>query len=79
MRTTITIDDGLLDDVRRLAAERGTTVSRVIEDSVREALTRPASAADRPFRLTPFRGGGVQAGVDLDDNAALLALMDLDA
>ena len=77
MRTTITIDDGLLDDVRRRAVERGTTVSRVIEDSVRESLARATSPEpDRPFRLTTFRGDGLQPGVDLDDNTALLELMD---
>ena len=76
MRTTITIDDGLLADVRRRATERGTTTSRVIEDCVRESLARQAARPDRPFSLTTFRGGGCQPGVGLDDNAALLKVMD---
>jgi metal-responsive CopG/Arc/MetJ family transcriptional regulator len=35
MRTMITIDDHLLDEVRHSAAERRQTVSQVIEDAVR--------------------------------------------
>ncbi len=75
MRTTITIDDHLLDEVRRRAAELRQTVSQVIEDSVRESLLRCREDAREPFRVRTFNGGGYQPGVDLDDNAALLDLM----
>jgi hypothetical protein len=75
MRTTITIDDHLLDEVRRRAADRRQTVSQVIEDSVRESLLRGRDERARPFTVRPVDAGGVQHGVDLDDNAALLALM----
>lgn len=76
MRTTITIDDGLLDQVRQRAAELRQTVSQVIEDSVRESLLRREDAGRSEFRVRPFNGGGYQSGVDLDDNAAMLELMD---
>lgn len=76
MRTTITIDDRLLADVRRRAAERHQTVSQVIEDSVREALLRGESPTRTPFRLQGFRGGAVQPGVDLDNTVALLEHME---
>lgn len=76
MRTTITIDDGLLADVRTRAAQLGQTVSQVIEDSVREKLLRHDEAAAEPFRVRAFRGGRVLPGVDLDDNGALLGVMD---
>jgi ribbon-helix-helix CopG family protein len=76
VRTTITIDDRLLDQVRRRAAELGQTVSQVIEDSVREALLHRETGRSEPFRVHGFAGGGVQPGVDLDDNGAVLALMD---
>ncbi|MBW0103532.1 ribbon-helix-helix domain-containing protein [Pseudonocardia sp. KRD291] len=75
MRTTITIDDHLLDQVRRRAAEVGRTVSQVIEDGVRESLLRHDDAGRPPFRVHTFSGGGTQPGVDLNDNAALLDLM----
>lgn len=76
MRTTITIDEDLLDEVRRLAAERRQTVSQVIEESVRESLLRQREGKRPPFRALTFNGGGLQPGVDLDNNAALLDLME---
>jgi hypothetical protein len=76
MRTTITIDDGVLAQVRRRAAELGQTVSQVIEDSVREKLLRRDEAPAAPFRIRGFHGGRVLPGVDLDDNGALLEAMD---
>jgi hypothetical protein len=76
MRTTITIDGHLLAEVRRRAAERGQTVSQVIEDSIRESLLRGRGGEGSRFAVRPFSGGGVQGGVDLDDNAALRSLMD---
>ena len=79
MRTTITIDDHLLDEVRRRAAERRQTVSQVIEDSVRESLLRQHDGRAPRFTVRPVDGGDTQPGVDLDDNAALLALMNDEA
>jgi hypothetical protein len=78
VRTTITIDEHLLDEVRQVAAARRQTVSQVIEESVRESLLRRRSASRAPFEPCTFHSGGYQAGVDLDDNAALLNLVDED-
>jgi hypothetical protein len=76
MRTTISIDDGLLAEVRRRAAELGQTVSQVIEDGVRDSLLRARDTDRGTFRVRPFSGGGYQPGVDLDDNASTAELMD---
>ena len=76
MRTTITIDGDLLDEVRRQAAERRQTVSQVIEDSVRESLLRRREEVREPYRVHARHAGGLQPGVNLDDNSALLDLMD---
>lgn len=76
MRTTITIDEHLLEEVRKRAAERRQTVSQVIEESVRESLLRHGDEAPTPFRVRAFPSGGYQPGVDLDDNAGLLDLID---
>lgn len=76
MRTTISIDDDLLDELRRRAAELRQTVSQVIEDSVRESLLRRRELTAEPFQVRAFSGGDHQPGVDLDDNAALLELME---
>ena len=39
MRTTIEIDDDVLDTMKKIAAEHQTTVGRVLSDLVRESLS----------------------------------------
>jgi hypothetical protein len=76
MRTTIRIDESVYRRAKAQAAESGRTVSEVIEDAVREAL---APRLDDTVALRPlpvFTGSGLQPGVDLSCNAALLDLMD---
>lgn len=80
MRTTIRLDEELLRDAKRAAVERGTTLTAVIEDALRRALTPGAVASVVDVEIPTFRGDGLQPGVDLDDTASLLDLMDgLDA
>jgi hypothetical protein len=48
MRTTLDIDEDVLQTAKELAARRGTTAGRVISDLVRNALApREASARNR--------------------------------
>jgi hypothetical protein len=76
MRTTINLPDALVARAKRLAAETRTTLTAVIESSLREALTRRHSAPKAPPPKLPVYGRkGLQPGVDLDDSAALLDLM----
>ncbi len=77
MRTTVRLDEEVLRRAKRAALERGTTLAAVIEDALRAALAlRERPRAGQPPRLPTFRGDGLQPGVDLDDTAALLELMD---
>ena len=76
MRTTVRLDEALMQEVKRYAAERSTTLTRVIEEALREKLNKREAAAQKPYRLPTHRGGGLQPGVNLDDNSALLDLMD---
>jgi hypothetical protein len=77
MRTTVRLDEQLLAAAKKHAAESGTTLTAVLETALRESLARrSAPAKTRRLRLKTFRGGGVRAGVDLDDSASLLDLMD---
>jgi hypothetical protein len=79
MRTTITLADDVLAEVKRLAVDSGTSMSKVVEDALRESLARRREAPLRPRVELPTDGsGGLQPGVDLDDNAALLDLMERD-
>jgi len=79
MRTTIHIPDDLLQEVKKLSAESHTTVTALIEDALRERLSRRRQKSrSKPLRLTTYGEGGLQPGVDLDDSAALLDLMEAD-
>ena len=78
MRTTVRLPDDLLAEAKKRAAERGVSFTRLVEEALRESLSRDrASDGERkPARLTTVDGSGLQPGVDLDDSAALRELMD---
>lgn len=77
MRTTVRLDDDLLRAVKRYAAEHQLTLTAVLEQALREMLAlRQELKRRQPVRLPTFKGRGLQPGVDLDDSAALLALME---
>ena len=79
MRTTIRLDDDLMRAVKRHALESGTTVTAVIAQALRERLQRHRDRTSRPptaLSLVTTGEGGLLPGVDLDDSAALIELMD---
>jgi hypothetical protein len=77
MRTTIRLNERLLADAKQLAARSGRTLTAVIEDALRKALSEAKrSKGPHPATLPTFRGTGLQPGVDLDDTSALLDLME---
>ena len=77
MRTTVRLDDELIHEVKRVAAEERTTLTALLEQALRELLARRRQAGLRPrVPLPTYAGRGLQPGVDLDDTAALLDLMD---
>jgi hypothetical protein len=76
MRTTIRLDERLLAEAKKHAAETGRTLTAVIEDALRAAVARRADQATRkPVRLKVVGTGGVRPGVDLDDSAGLADVM----
>ena len=77
MRTTIRIDEDLLREAKQLAARTGKSLTSIIEDALRESLSRQQDSGQRePVRLVTFSGKGLLPGVDLDDSAALLDVME---
>ena len=77
MRTTIRLDDQLLSEAKKVAADTGRTLSAVIADSLRETLARRRQPIRRrKVRLPTFRGTGLRPGIDLDDSASLLDRME---
>jgi Bacterial antitoxin of type II TA system, VapB len=53
MRSTVIIDDELFRKAKRRAAERGTTLSGLVNQALRESLAKPETNAP-PFRMTTF-------------------------
>lgn len=77
MRTTIRINDQLLAEIKQLAAQTGQTLTSIIEESLRQMLARRQQITERPpVQLLTVSGNGLQPGVDLDDSATLLDLME---
>ena len=75
MKTTLNLDDELLLRAKRRAADRGTTLTAVVEDALRSALSGP-KVGER-FRLElPIVDGGEPPRVDPADRAALYEVLD---
>jgi hypothetical protein len=78
MRTTISIEDSLLQKAKKISHERRCSLRTVIEDALRAAFAkdrkRTRSDVQRPLKT--FKGTGVQPGIDLSSSAALLEAME---
>jgi len=74
MRTTVRLEESLLERAREEAERRGVTLTSLIEQGLELALRRPLKRSERAAStLRECRaGGGVRAGVDLNDSADLL-------
>jgi hypothetical protein len=74
MRTTLNLDDNLIREAKRLAAEKDTTLTALIEESLRAKLE-----SQRPPKRTQFTtagGGWLHAGLNIDNNALTRDVMD---
>jgi hypothetical protein len=74
MRTTVHLDEGLLEQARSEAALRGITLTALIEQGLRMALRRPrvSSRMERVQLPVSSATGGVLPGIDLNDSSDLL-------
>ena len=81
MKTTLNINDQLLADAKALAAQRRTSLTRLIEEGLQLRLrAKSASASRGRLRLPVFKGqGGLMAGVNPLSNKALLRALGDDA
>lgn len=75
MRTTLDLDDRLMKEAKKRAAEEGRPLTRVLEEALRRYLS--ASPKKKPFRLRLLTmKGRTLPGVDLADRDALHERMD---
>jgi hypothetical protein len=74
MRTTVDIPEHLLVEVKKLAASRRSSLTRIVEESLRIYLADARAKARKgtpPPRLPVARDARLVRGVDLDDTSAL--------
>lgn len=79
MRTTVTLDDRLLAQLKKRAAESGTSVSRLIEQAVHLFMRAPSPAKrSHRFDVVTFGAGGHFSRQNIDKTSALLETDDVD-
>ena len=78
MRTTVRLDDALMQQAKREASRRGETLTSLIEQGLRLVIAQSHGQQKRRRVVLPVSSakGGVRPGVDLSNNSALLDLMD---
>ena len=80
MRTTVRLPPELLRAAQRHARETGRTLTALIEDALKLALTTEQRQPGRPRQPLPTWGsGGLVPGIDLDGGAGLVELTESDS
>ena len=77
MKTTLDIDDSVMQRLREEAARRGATMSALVEAGLRRVLAAPEVGAEQREPLPPmptWRSGGFR--VDIANRDALYRLME---
>lgn len=73
MRTTLRLDDDVIDKARAVAASLGTPFREVVNEALRVGLDQVAKPATRrPYRTEP-RPMGLREGYSLDNIQEVLA------
>lgn len=79
MKTTLNLNDELLSQAKALAAQRRTTLTRLIEEGLQLRL-RPQPASAKTVRLPVYKGkGGLVSGLSGLSNKEMLEAADRDA
>ncbi|MEV4888379.1 DUF6364 family protein [Nonomuraea sp. NPDC055795] len=64
-RTTVRIDETLLNEAKAYAARNGRSLTSVMEDALRQLLNRSTEAAQRPRVELPVSGSRLRHGIEL--------------
>lgn len=77
MRTTIALDDKVLEEARQKALDEHLSLAKYIELALCAKFAEDAREATPPYRpVKTFKGTGIREGVDLNDSASLLNAME---
>jgi hypothetical protein len=75
MKTTIEIDDRLLEQMKSRARQRGITLRRLLEEFARAGLARTGRRRPYMFKDFSFKGEGLVPGVRLEDREQMRRLL----
>lgn len=79
MRTTISLDERLLEKLKARAAQSGTSVSRLIEQAIHLMMRVPPHGnKGDAFRLVTFGAGGRFSTRNIDKTSSLVEADDLE-
>lgn len=76
MRTTLDLNDTLLREAKKRAAQRGRSLTSYIEDALRLALATVPGRAKRVRLRVNKKGLGLKTRINFDDTSALLDLLE---
>jgi hypothetical protein len=79
MRTTLTIEDALANELKRRAMEAGKPFKQVVNEALLVGLQSQITPRPRSYRLKPVSLGAPSAGVDLVKALQLAEALEDDA
>ena len=80
MRTTIRLEDELLQMAKQHALNSNRTFTQLVNDALIALIERERAArSPRTISLPTFGGDGIQLGVDMNSSASILEAMDRDS
>ena len=77
-RTTVRLDDSLIEAAKVRARMQNRTLTSLIEEGLRNVIAQPVVTEPRKRFVLPMSqvGGGPMPGVDISNNAQLLEIME---
>ena len=76
MRTTIDIDDPILNEIRRLQRREGKSMGRLVSDLLAQSLAASKASRHEPAPSFKWLAKPMHARIDIADKHALLDAMD---
>ncbi len=78
MKTTLLLDDEVHRQAKLASARLGIPLTKFIEEAIRLRINNESAPRTEPLRELPVCNskGGVQPGVDLDNTAELLNILE---
>ncbi len=76
IRTTVRLNEALLDQAKAVAEQEGSTLTALIEEGLRWAVAREDRPRERIVLRTSSAGGELRPGIDLNNSAQLWELLD---